>query len=178
MIGFVHVDGYDMLVTGSHDGVLHFWSRTLQILHTIDMGEPITCLTSIGPQKLAVGTSQGIVAVNLLANFGDGPPGSHWKLPFRVIVPKTMWKSSVEYGFATLDEAIAGCQAIVDEDLREALMRGRTSPLLSYQISGRCPYITGDRNDTQYFSAWEYAESRLAHLADTSPRPTNAQPGP
>jgi len=69
--------------------------------------------------------------------------------------------------FATLDEAVAACRRIVDEDLAAQLKPGMTAEELYrlYTMFDRDPFIVvpGGEPAVQ-FSAWDYARKRCDEL--------------
>jgi hypothetical protein len=71
--------------------------------------------------------------------------------------------------FATVDEAVSACRAIVDRFLAHAYRPGMTAEALydHYQSFGDDPFImTVDPNDARVdFSAWTYARQRCEEIA-------------
>jgi hypothetical protein len=70
--------------------------------------------------------------------------------------------------YATLDEAIAVCKRIVDEDLASHLKPGITADQLYdlYVMFDRDPFILGaSPSGSVPFSAWDYAKERCEVLA-------------
>ncbi len=69
--------------------------------------------------------------------------------------------------FATLDEAIAACRRIVDEDLAAQLKPGMTAEELyrHYTMFDRDPFIVVPGGEPAVpFSAWDYARKRCSEL--------------
>lgn len=66
--------------------------------------------------------------------------------------------------YATYDEAVMVCKAIVDEYLQSAIEPGMTSKQLyaSYTMFGEDPFIIGDKE--YEYSSWNYAEERCSVL--------------
>lgn len=76
----------------------------------------------------------------------------------------------VKHGvFATLEEAVAACQSIVDAYLDDAFKAGMTADALfeSYTAFGEDPFIVLDGPGAApvKFSAWDYARQRCAEIA-------------
>jgi len=70
--------------------------------------------------------------------------------------------------YATLDEAVAVCKRVVDEDLASHLKPGITADELYtlYTMFDRDPFIVGASSSGSVpFSAWEYAKERCRVLA-------------
>jgi hypothetical protein len=67
--------------------------------------------------------------------------------------------------FATLEDALGACKAIVDEYLTSVYRSGmRADELLSsYKMFGEDPFIVGSEKRV-LFSAWDYAEQRCQVL--------------
>lgn len=71
---------------------------------------------------------------------------------------------------ATLEEAIARCQQIVDADLGSQPEGSAQVMLWYYRMFGDDPYIVGTSTaGTVPFSAWEYAERRAQELGSEGP---------
>jgi hypothetical protein len=69
--------------------------------------------------------------------------------------------------FATYDEALAACQAIVDRFLVAQHRPGMASEELfsGYRTFGEDPFIVGPKLEhSEPFSAWKYAERRCGEL--------------
>jgi hypothetical protein len=78
-----------------------------------------------------------------------------------------------EHGiFATAEEALAACRAMVDRDLESYRKPGMTAAALYkyYEMSGCDPFIVaiGDAPKIN-FSAWDYAGQRSRELAPDAP---------
>ena len=71
--------------------------------------------------------------------------------------------------FATADEALAACRAIVDEFLADAVRSGMSSEALfdHYTMFGEDPFIVpiDDNSPRVKFSAWDHARQRCLELA-------------
>ncbi|QKC82617.1 hypothetical protein EB232_14240 [Mesorhizobium sp. NZP2077] len=70
--------------------------------------------------------------------------------------------------FATYDEAVAHCRAIVDGDLENAFKPGATAEerFATYSLFGLDPFIKTppERRVDPPFSAWDYAKERCGLL--------------
>lgn len=71
--------------------------------------------------------------------------------------------------FATFEEALAACKAIVDEYLLGAYEAGMTAGELysTYTGFGEDPFILGEPVPFR-FSAWDYARERCAEICGAS----------
>jgi hypothetical protein len=72
--------------------------------------------------------------------------------------------------FDTLNEAIEACKRIVDRDLNSRYEPGMTADELfsHYTSFGDDPFIVAEGGGAD-FSAWRYAETRCAELAQAQP---------
>ncbi len=85
--------------------------------------------------------------------------------------------------YATAEEAIARCRAIVDDYLAEALKiegnRDATKLYESYVMFGEDPFVVAVDAERVDFSAWGYAKARCVELCGGVPddrRETNGFP--
>jgi hypothetical protein len=67
--------------------------------------------------------------------------------------------------FSTIEEAVAACKQLIDEDLRELAKGKNYTPdeLYDYYVSfGSDPFIVAldPKDDRPCFSAWDYAKER------------------
>ncbi|HEX8247626.1 MAG TPA: hypothetical protein VF599_05625 [Pyrinomonadaceae bacterium] len=71
--------------------------------------------------------------------------------------------------FATFEEALTACKAIVDECLRESYEEGMTAGQLYtvYTGFGEDPFIVGESVPFR-FSAWDYAQERCSQICGES----------
>jgi hypothetical protein len=87
----------------------------------------------------------------------------------------------IEHGvFATAADAIAACQRIVEDSLRDLLEPGMTPTELhvAYTLFGSDPFIVSvDGAERVDFSAWTYAQGRSAAIAEGDRHPP-ASPSP
>lgn len=85
---------------------------------------------------------------------------------FHYMDPEAEYRDSTH---ATLAEAIARCQQIVDADLGDQPGTNARAMVEYYRMFGDDPYIVGDATaGTTPFSAWEYAEQRARQLCGES----------
>ena len=67
-------------------------------------------------------------------------------------------------GFATAEEAVAECKAIIDDNLESFKPRSTAQELFEiYAMFGDDPFIVGE--PPVHFSAWDYARERCGQLA-------------
>ncbi len=68
-------------------------------------------------------------------------------------------------------EALAKCEAIVDECLQEQLKPGMSAEALlsAYRSFGEDPWISPTPDGVGRFSAWDYAEQRSVEVCGTTP---------
>jgi WD40 repeat protein len=64
-LSFLSLHDNGLLVSGGEDCRLRFWTPDLEEVFTIQMGESIRALAWLGPGRLAVGTTHGIVMLRL-----------------------------------------------------------------------------------------------------------------
>lgn len=60
-LSFGTIDGQAVLASGGHDGALCLWSTAFEALFRIEIGEAIFAIEWLGPNRLAVGTSRGVL---------------------------------------------------------------------------------------------------------------------
>ena len=60
-LSFGTIDGQAVLASGGHDGALCLWSSAFEALFRIEIGEAILTIEWLGPNRLAVGTSRGVL---------------------------------------------------------------------------------------------------------------------
>ena len=60
-LSFGTIDGQAVLASGGHDGALCLWSTAFEALFRIEIGETIWAIEWLGPNRLAVGTSRGVL---------------------------------------------------------------------------------------------------------------------
>jgi WD40 repeat protein len=60
---FGQIHGQSALISGRSDGMIRFWTPSLDLLSEIDIGEPLTALVWINPDRLAVGSLAGVLVV-------------------------------------------------------------------------------------------------------------------
>jgi hypothetical protein len=77
--------------------------------------------------------------------------------------------------FASLDAAIAAAKAVVDDYLEAARKPGMTAQELfeSYTMFGEDPCIVAPGQQSEAFSAWEYAKRRCHDLCGSSGNPND-----
>ncbi len=61
----VAADRQDLIAAGGTDGIVRFWTPALEERQRIEIGHDIYALAWLGPDRLAVGTQQGVIALDL-----------------------------------------------------------------------------------------------------------------
>lgn len=64
-LAFGELGGKPALVSGGSDGVLRFWTLVLDEIFRLDVGEAVTSVAWVGAGRLAVGSSRGVVLLDL-----------------------------------------------------------------------------------------------------------------
>jgi hypothetical protein len=73
-------------------------------------------------------------------------------------------------GFDSYEDAVAKCKGIVEQCLEQIYKPGMTADHMyrTYQVFGEDPWIRGKPEGQPFFSAWDYARSRVDEICGPS----------